>query len=55
MENKMKNKKIAIYIAVLIALLGGSFVIYKIASASINNAVISDVTMTSIETGEAGR
>lgn len=51
MENKNKNKKIAIYIAVLIALLGGSFIIYQIAKASIDNAVISDITMTSIETG----
>lgn len=51
MESKNKNKKIAIYIAVLIALLGGSFIIYKIASASIDNAVISNITMTSIETG----
>lgn len=51
MENKNRNKKIAIYIAILIVLLGGSFIIYKIAKASINNAIISDVTMTSIETG----
>ena len=51
MESKNKNKRIAIYIAILIALLGGSFIIYKIASASINNAVISNITMTSIETG----
>ncbi len=51
MENKNNNKRIAIYIAVLIALLGGSFIIYKIASASINNAVISRITLTSIETG----
>ncbi len=51
MENKNKNKKIAIYLAILIILLGGSFIIYKIAKASIDNAVISNITMTSIETG----
>lgn len=51
MKNENKNRKIAIYIAILIALLGGSFIIYKIASASINNAVIRNITMTSIETG----
>lgn len=51
MENKNKNKKIAIYIAVLIALLGGSFIIYKIASAAIDNSVISEVELTSIVTG----
>ena len=51
MENKNKNKKIAIYIAILIALLGGSFIIYKIAKASIDNASISNITMSSIETG----
>lgn len=51
MKTKKKNMKIAIYIAILIALLGGSFIIYKIASASINNAIISNITMNSIETG----
>ena len=51
MKDKLKNKKIAIYIAILIVLLGGSFLIYKIAKASVNDAVISDITMTSIETG----
>ena len=51
MKNENKNRKIAIYIAILIALLGGSFIIYKIARASINNAVIKTITMTSIETG----
>ena len=51
MESKNKNKKIAIYLAILIVLLGGSFIIYKIARANIDNAVISNITMTSIETG----
>lgn len=51
MENKNKNKKIAIYIAILIVLLGGSFIIYKIAKASIDNAGIYNITMNSIETG----
>ena len=51
MKSKNKNMRIAIYIAVLILLFGGSFIIYKIASASINNAIIKNITMTSIETG----
>ena len=51
MENKKKNVKIAIYIAVLVILLGGSFIVYKVAKAAINNASISRITITSIETG----
>lgn len=51
MENRNKNKKIAIYIAVLIVLLGGSFLIYKVVKASVDNAIISRINIISIETG----
>ena len=51
MEDKNRNKKIAIYIAILIALIGGSFIIFEIAKAGVNNAIISEIEMTSIVTG----
>ena len=51
MENKKRNKKIAICIAILIVLLGGSFIIYKIARATDSNAVIDRVEIASIDVG----
>lgn len=51
MNNKLKNKKIAIYIALFIILLGGSFIIYKITKASTTSAEYDYIKLTNITTG----
>lgn len=51
MKNKLRNKRIAIYIALLIVLLGGSFVIYQVIKADNNTASFSTITLNRIETG----
>ena len=38
MKNKLRNKRIAVYIALFILLLGGSFVIYQVIKAD-NNTI----------------
>ena len=52
MKNNISNKKIIIYLSILVGVLGVSFLIYKIASASINDAVIKSIRLESIVTGE---
>ena len=54
MKNKLKNKRIAIYIALFILLLGGSFVIYQVIKADNNTAEFSTIAIRSIETGGNG-
>ena len=51
MKNKLRNKRIAIYIALLIVLLGGSFIIYNVIKADNNTAEFSKVTINKIDTG----
>ena len=51
MKNKLKNKRIAIYIALFIVLLGGSFIIYQVIKADNNTASFSTITLNRIETG----
>lgn len=51
MKNKLRNKRIAIYIALLIVLLGGSFVIYQVIKADNNTASFSNISLNRIETG----
>ena len=54
MKNKLKNKKIAILIALFIVLLGGSFVIYQVIKADNNSAEFKTITLSRIETGGDG-
>ena len=51
MKNKLRNKRIAIYIALFIVLLGGSFIIYQVIKADNNTASFSTITLNRIETG----
>ena len=51
MKSKISNKKLIIYSLIFVLFLAGSFAIYKVISALTEHAIISDITMTSIETG----
>ena len=51
MKNKISRKKLVVFGLILIAFLGVSFIVYKVATASVSDAVISRIEMTSIETG----
>lgn len=54
MKDKLRNKKIAIFIALFILLLGGSFIIYQVIKADNNTATFSTVTLSRIDTGGNG-
>ena len=54
MKNKLRNKRIAIYIALFIVLLGGSFIIYQVIKADNNTASFSNIKLSSIDTGGDG-
>ena len=51
MKNKLRNKRIAVYIALFILLLGGSFVIYQVIKADNNTARFKTISISSIDTG----
>ena len=51
MKDKLRNKRIAIYIALFIVLLGGSFIIYQVIKADNNTAEFKTISLSRIETG----